>query len=138
MNSSITSESNDAKADKIDDQSKESDLNMKTSQQSSAPIMTNGKKAIEEKSPVSSSQLHHDVQKSPDCLIPQATNGTHNKHVKVDNTSENRLQSDGSSVIVPENGNSKNGLAKVSSHINLGKIFGRIRFFHFDHRRLLK
>jgi len=113
VNSSITSESNDAKADKIDDQSKESDLNMKTSQQSSAPIMTNGKKAIEEKSPVSSSQLHHDVQKSPDCLIPQATNGTHNKHVKVDNTSENRLQSDGSSVIVPENGNSKNGLAKV-------------------------
>merc|ERR1712038_56006 len=113
VNSSITSESNDAKADKIDDQSKKSDLNMKTSQQSSAPIMTNGKSAIEEKSPVSSSQLHHDVQKSPDCLIPQATNGTHNKHVKVDNTSENRLQSDGSSVIVPENGNSKNGLAKV-------------------------
>merc|ERR1712038_548737 len=78
VNSSITSESNDAKADKIDDQSKESDLNMKTSQQSSAPIMTNGKSAIEEKSP---SQLNHDVQKSPDCLIPQATNGTHNKHV---------------------------------------------------------
>merc|ERR1712038_146324 len=110
VNSSITSESNDAKADKIDDQSKESDLNMKTSQQSSAPIMTNGKSAIEEKSP---SQLNHDVQKSPDCLVPQATNGTHNKHDKVDNTSENRLQSDGSSVIVPENGNSKNGLAKV-------------------------
>merc|ERR1712038_466176 len=110
VNSSITSESNDAKADKIDDQSKESDLNMKTSQQSSAPIMTNGKSAIEEKSP---SQLNHDVQKSPDCLIPQATNGTHNKHVKVDNTSENRLQSDGSSVIVPENGNSKNGLAEA-------------------------
>ena len=129
MNSSITSESNDAKADKIDDQSKESDLNMKTSQQSSAPIMTNGKSAIEEKSPVFSSQLHHDVQKSPDCLIPQATNGTHNKHVKVDNTSENRLQSDGSSVIVPENGNSKNGLAKVSSHINLGVISGRLIFF---------
>ena len=125
VNSSITSESNDAKADKIDDQSKESDLNMKTSQQSSAPIMTNGKSAIEEKSP---SQLNHDVQKSPDCLIPQATNGTHNKHVKVDNTSENRLQSDGSSVIVPENGNSKNGLAKVSSRINLGVILGRLIF----------
>jgi len=98
-NTLTTTESNDAKADNVvdqsNDQSKESDLNSKTSQQDTAPIMTNGKSVSEEKNTVSPSQMNHDAQQSPANLTSQATNGTHNKHV------------------APENGTSKNGITEA-------------------------
>ena len=120
-NSSIITESNDAKAEKMVqgdhsiDQRKESDLNSEASRQNVTPIMTNGKGAIPEKNTLSPSQMNHDAQSYPSSMVSKATNGTHNKDVKMDETSKNRLQSDDSSVnIAPENGNSNNGIKEVT------------------------
>jgi len=119
-NSSIITESNDAKAETVVqgdssiDQRKELDLNSEASQQNTTPIMTNGKGTISEKNTFSPSQINHDAQPYPSSMVSQATNGTHNKDVKLDETSKNRLQSDDTSInVAPENGNSNNGIKEV-------------------------
>ena len=64
---------------------------------------------------LSPSQMNHDAQSYPSSMVSKATNGTHNKDVKMDETSKNRLQSDDLSVnIAPENGNSNNGIKEVT------------------------
>ena len=132
-NSSIITESNDAKAetvvqgDNCIDQRKEPDLKSEASQQNLTPIMTNGKGAISEKNTFSSSQINHDAQPYPSSMVSQATNGTHNKDVKLDETSKNRLQSDDTSVnVAPENGNSNNGIKEVTTSI-LTRFYGGVR-----------